>query len=323
MQKPVLVGDIGGTNSRFGLATRSNEGFSLSAFRVLANDDHENFEAVLQAYLLQAGQSPTQACFAVAGIIDDGSSRLTNRGWDIDRAVLKAAFGLSDLIIINDFHAMARSVPELAASAFEDIFPGEPVRDEPVLVTGPGTGFGVATLFKDAGSQWNVLFGEGGHMAYAPREPLEFDVASRLRARHGYVSNELVASGSGLNAVYEVFCEIFGRQFVALSAAQMREKAESGDEMYLQLIRLRALAVMGAAGDLALANGTRGGVILAGGVSQRLVKFLGTPEARARFVERGPMSDFLKDCPVKLLNDPEAPLIGAAARFFEVVPESG
>ncbi len=318
----ILVGDIGGTNSRFGIAARGSEGLTISAFDALPNDDFESFEAVLQAYLDRSGLAVEQACFAVAGAVDAGVSRLTNRGWGINGEGLKSHFGFADICIMNDFHAMARSVPELSASAFEAVVPGKPVEGEPVLVTGPGTGFGVATLFKDRGGRWSVLSGEGGHMAYAPRLPLEVDVACRLRARHGYVSNELVASGSGLDAVHEVFCEIFGRPLERISAVEMRRRAELGDDMYIQLIKLRAMAVMGAAGDLALANGTRGGVILAGGVSQRLANVLRSPEAQARFVDRGAMSSYLTGCPVKLLIDDEAPLVGAAARFLEVVQAS-
>jgi glucokinase len=100
-----------------------------------------------------------------------------------------------------------------------------------------------------------------------------------------------------------------------VSPAGMRERADAGDEMYLQLILVRACAVMGAVGDLALANGALGGVVLAGGVTERIVDFLRMPEAADRFRARGPMSEFLENCPVVLMHDPEAPLIGAAAYY--------
>ena len=84
--------------------------------------------------------------------------------------------------------------------------------------------------------------------------------------------------------------------------------------MFRSLIEVRS-GGDGAVGDLALINGALGGVVLAGGVTERIVDFLKTPEAFARFADRGPMSGYLRNCPVRLLHDPVAPLIGAAAHF--------
>lgn len=152
-------------------------------------------------------------------------------------------------------------------------------------------------------------------MAYAPRTEVEHALARLLMRDHGYVSNELVASGSGLDEVHAAFCEIFGRPLVQLTPEEMRERADSGDELFRTLIEVRALAVLGAAGDLVLANGALGGVVLAGGVSERISDFLKTAAARQRFVTRGPMSHYLQDCPVWLMREPAAPLIGAAAYY--------
>ena len=227
---------------------------------------------------------------------------------------LQTRFGFDDVRLINDFTAMARAVPEFDTGSFEPILPGKPESDSPVIVAGPGTGFGVATLLPDGGD-WDVLTGEGGHMAFAPRNQLEFQLAGILLQKFGYVSNELVASGTGLPPVHEAFCEIYGRPVEDIPPAEMRERADAGDEMYYQLILVRACTVMGAVGDLALSNGALGGVVLAGGVTERIVDFLRTPEATERFRQRGPMSRFLENCPVVLMKDPEAPLIGAAAYY--------
>ncbi|MFN7055553.1 glucokinase [Hyphomonas sp.] len=322
MGEPVLVGDVGGTNVRFALAVRRGEAFTLERFEVLAGKDFPTFEAALAHYIGETGAVADAACFAFAGPVRDEKVVLTNRGWQVSAPGLRSKFPFRQMKIINDFHAMARSVPEHAVSTFETIFAGTPHADAPVLVTGPGTGLGVATLLRDSAGRWIVLSGEGGHLAYAPRTDLERDLARILIRDHGYVSNELVASGSGLNSVHTAFCEIYGRPLEPVAPGDMRLRADAGDEMYLALIETRALAVMGAAGDLVLANGALGGVVLAGGVSERIADFMSTPSARERFVSRGPMSSYLEDCPVWLMHDPMAPLIGAAAHF-EQVSQSG
>lgn len=316
MDGPVLVGDVGGTNVRFAWAVRRGGAFRMERFEVLQGKDFPTFEEALQRYLDQSGVRPALACFAMAGPVKDGVGRLTNRDWLISGETIAARFGIADVMVINDFLAMARSVPELDEDAFESLFEGDVVAGAPTIVAGPGTGLGVSTLVP-SGQGWRVISGEGGHTAYSPRTDLEHDVSRVLKRDHGYVSNELVASGSGLVAVHRAFCELFGRSYEPVSPAEMRVRSDAGDGMFRSLIELRALAVMGFVGDLALINGALGGVVLAGGVSERISDFLRTPAARERFVARGPMSDFLSRCPVRLLHEPVAPLVGAAAHFVQ------
>jgi len=318
MAAPVLVGDVGGTNVRFAVAVRRGTAFSIEQFEIYPGDDFTSFEEALEHYLDQSGVRGIPACFALAGPVKEQEVKLTNRPWMVSASHVAERFGLKHVCLINDFHAMARAVPEYATESLEPIIAGTAQEGAPVLVTGPGTGLGVATLASAPGGGWLVLAGEGGHMAYAPRSDIEQRLASLLARDHGYVSNELVASGSGLPAVHAAFCEIFGRTLNTLSPAEMRARADNGDEMYRTLIEVRALAVMGAAGDLVLANGALGGVVLAGGVTERIVDFLRMPLARERFVSRGPASTYLEQCPVWLMRDAFAPLIGAAAHYEQV-----
>ncbi|MEZ6000485.1 glucokinase [Hyphomonas sp.] len=314
MNEGILVGDVGGTNVRFAIAHRQGGRIVASYFEKFAGDDFGAFAEVLGAYLDRTRARVTQACFALAGPVQHGEVTLTNRGWHVSEQQLQQQFGFDDVRLINDFTAMARAVPEFERTSFESILTGTAEPGAPVIVAGAGTGFGVATLIPEAGN-WHVLAGEGGHMAFAPRTKIEFQLAEILLQKFGYVSNELVSSGTGLAPVHEAFCEIFDRPVEDLSPAEMRARADAGDEMYYQLILVRACTVMGAAGDLALANGAAGGVVLAGGVTERIVDFLRTPEAMERFRERGPMSAYLENCPVVLMQDPQAPLIGAAAYY--------
>lgn len=75
---------------------------------------------------------------------------------------------------------------------------------------------------------------------------------------------------------------------------------------------------MGAIGDLALAGGARGGVVLAGGVSVRMIDFYMQPNAMNQFLNRGVRSDYIKEIPVRLLKSPLASLIGSAALMEDV-----
>lgn len=317
MSEAILVGDVGGTNARFAIAQMRGEEIAITNFQKLAGSDFRGFDDVLREYLASVDFVPSSACFALAGPVRDGEVILTNRRWRVSSVAVARQFGFKDVVLINDFTAMARSVPELPAENFETIIDGDEIDGEPIVVTGPGTGFGVATLCKQRDGRWHVLNGEGGHVAFSPRDDVELALHKVLQREFGYVSNELVASGVGLEAVHKAFCIIHGRDYEALSPSEMRREADRGDKMFHQLCSVRANTVMSVAGDLVLVNGALGGVVLAGGVTERIADYLKTAEARSRFEDRGALSHYVRGCHVKLLHNPEAPLIGAAGYFFK------
>ncbi|MEM0984913.1 MAG: glucokinase [Pseudomonadota bacterium] len=322
----VLVGDVGGTRSRFAVAHRGDAGIVLEAFRTFPNASYTAFAEVLSAYLSQAplsqdfGPVPPRALFALAGPpLADGSVTLTNRDWPTIRpGDLEQAMGIPAVSLVNDFAAMARAVPEMAADAFETVLDGRGVGDAPVLVTGPGTGFGVSTLVPTAGGGWRVLTGEGGHAGFAARTQREAEIAERLFAEHGFVSTEAVVSGGWLPRVLDVVSDLHGQARRDLAAGDVLAQAEAGDPVCAEVCALRARAIMGAAGDAALITGAQGGVVLTGGVAEHMGAWLRTSEAVERFRARGKRSDWIAEVPVRILHAAEAPLIGAAALAFEL-----
>lgn len=314
----VLVGDVGGTNVRFARADLAGDSIKVSGFAKLRGDDFCCFERALEKYCAETETcTGGAAVFALAGPLRDGKVHLTNRDWTVSKADLKGEFTLADVHLINDFAAMARAVPELGTKTMQVIKTGQADPKRPIIVAGPGTGLGVATLFPDPKGRWNVISGEGGHLAFAPRNDLEIELLKALQAERGYVSNELVCSGMGLPAVHRALCAIHGIEYVETPPADMLSAADRGNTFFLELCRLRARAVMSAVGDLALANGALGGVVLAGGVTERLLPYLLENDAQQRFTERGPMSGYLATCPIHLMTDPAAPLIGAAALYLK------
>lgn len=74
---------------------------------------------------------------------------------------------------------------------------------------------------------------------------------------------------------------------------------------------------MSAVGDLVVINDARGGVVLASGVSEHLAGYFKSPDALARFQQRGPKSEYMAQIPVHLMRDPVAPLIGAGALYLK------
>ncbi len=323
MSVPVLVGDIGGTNVRFACAHRSVSGApQIEHISMFPGDDFASFDDALMAYLDQLeGERPQRALFAFAGPVENGMVEMTNRDWLIDSQKLAAKTGLNRVRLVNDYAAMSRGVAELTSEHFRVLHPGR-VKDEyaPVLVAGPGTGLGMATLLKTSSGRWRVLTGQGGHAMFAPQTDREWALKKQLERTYGYVSNELVLSGAALDAVHKALCELDGVAWEKTPAAVIMAQAEAGDTISREICEIRSNATMGALGDAALINGTRGGVVITGGVAKRLEKWLSAPSAMSRFFERGSMSEFMEPIPVRLLMTGEAALIGAASLHFDEEP---
>lgn len=320
MSGATLVGDVGGTRCRFALAERGRGGgMALRHVEQWRNDDFASFAEALGAYVARTGARPQQALFALAGPVErDGSVQLVNRAWPVIRPQdLTACCGAAHVTLVNDFAAMARAVAEMPEESFRTIRPGTPDPQAPVIVTGPGTGFGVGTLVPLGGGRFHVLTGEGGHAAYAARSVREAELAERMTSEHGYVSTEMVVSGAWLQPVFDQLSDMHGRPRESLPPGEIMARAEAGDPVCEEVCRLRARAIMGAAGDLVLINGGRGGVVLTGGVAERMTRWLAAPDALERFSERGSHASYMADVPVAVLTDPTAPLVGAAALAFE------
>lgn len=317
----VIVGDAGGTNVRFGVAEDGPDGVVISNFQKFAGADFGSFYDALAHYAEVTGLtlSGMAAVFALAGPVDQGYVRLTNRDWTVSRDEIIRRFGFASVDMVNDFAAMARAVPELEQSTFELIKDGTARPSAPIIVAGPGTGFGVAILLPGTATGWRVISGEGGHTAYTPMTPLECALADRLRSEFGFVSTERVCAGIGLTPVHKALCEIMDIKYVPTRAANVTALAAAGDALFSELCDIRARGTMSAVGDLVVINDARGGVVLTGGVSEHLATYFRSPDAIARFEQRGPKSEYMAQIQVHLMRDPVAPLIGAGALHLKDV----
>lgn len=307
----ILVGDAGGTNVRFALARFADGRATLSDIWKRAGRDFATFEAALEAYLAEVRPDIAGASFGFAGVTGGPRVELLNRGWTVDLAAVGQRLGIGDLVAVNDFIAMARSAPELSGDQVRQIAPGRVDPKGSCAIGGPGTGFGVGLLRRtEAG--WVVIGGEGGHQAFTPETEIEWKLAGRLRAQHGYVSNEMVAGGVGFEDTRDALFEVMGMKPAPLSQAETIDAAHAGDPVALEFCRLRARTVMTAMGNMALVSNAAGGVYIAGGVAQRLEPWLKESASIDRFRQRGLRSGLVKPMPVSLIVAEAAPLIGSA-----------
>jgi len=310
----LLLGDAGGTHVRLALADIGPAGIRLSPIWKRRGADYPTCEAAVDDYLAGLGVDRPKlagAAFGFAGPVSDGRVELLHRDWTVDRRVLADRLGTPRVVVVNDFFAMARSAPELGPGELADFWKGEPDPHGAIAVGGPGTGFGVALLrrFRDG---WVVVAGEGGHQSFSPQTELDWKTAQILRARGVYVSNEVIASGSGFDSTRAALAEAMGLPDPKLSQAEVMDAAGKGDAFAVEFCRMRARTVMTAMGDMALAANAGGGVYLAGGVTQRLIPWLGEPGAKDCFFQRGARLGLMNRIPIRIITSETAPLLGAA-----------
>ena len=308
-----LLGDVGGTNARFAL---SRKGLEYDAVQVLPGEDFDGLEAAIRHYLKQQDATVESAVIGIATAVTGDRVEMTNSPWQFSIEEMKRSLGLKDLLVLNDFTALAWSLAHLPPDELPQFGGGEPSPDAPRALIGPGTGLGVSGLVPDSQGGFTALAGEGGHAAFAPTSELELDLWRAGTQAFGRVSVERLVSGPGLSFIYKTLSERAGEQPQDLEPADISQRAlapDRPDERCREALDT-FLGILGStAGDLALTLGARGGVYIGGGIVPRLTDHLPHSPFRQRFDDKGRFDDYMKAIPVYVIQSEQPALVGAVA----------
>ena len=348
---PRLLADIGGTNARFALELGPGQIVQIAR---LACADHARFEDALRAYLAaRPGVKVRHAIVAIANPIDGDRVVMTNHDWQFSIGATRAALGFETLLVVNDFAALAMSVPALAPGELERIGGGSAQAGAVIGLVGAGTGLGVAGLIP-ADGHWMTLQSEGGHVTFSPADERELAVLTYCWERYPHVSAERLVSGPGIALIHQALAHGAGDAGGGLSATACVHVEGSGglvdeanalaagarasvDEARIstdaplstETIVERALAgsdplcvatldcfcgMLGTvAANVAVTLCARGGIYIGGGVVPRLGSYFACSPFRARFESKGRFSSFTAKIPTFLITAPYPALLGGAA----------
>ena len=313
--------DIGGTHARFALASVSGDGaIALAEPVTLQTRDHASFQTAWEHFAeLSGGRLPKAVAIAIAGPVSGETIRFTNNPWVLQPAQLAGQLGVERQTLINDFGAVGHAVARAAPGDFLHL--AGPDEDLPasgtLSVVGPGTGLGVAHVWRDGAGGYRVQSTEGGHIAFAPLDEIEQAVLARLRQRHSRVSVERVVAGPGIVDIYETLAAMEGRAIQPLDDRTIWQRGASGeDSLAAAAIERFCLALGSVAGDIALAQGGAG-VVIAGGLGLRIREILLRSGFASRFIAKGRFEGLMAAIPVKLITHPQPGLFGAAAAFAQ------
>jgi glucokinase len=313
---PRLLGDIGGTHARW--AWQENAGAPLSDVQVVACDASASLYASAEAYLSRHNVRPNCVGIGIATAVTGDEVRMTNHPWAFSISTLKASLGVERCLVINDFTALALSLPTLDKSELESIGAGVQLPGAPIALLGPGTGLGVSGLVPGGAGHWSAISGEGGHVTLAPADDEESALLAHLRARQGHVSAEDVLSGPGLLNLYRAVCETRGLTPRALLPQDITSAANAGsDPACRDTVSFFSSFLGGVAGNLALTLGARGGLYIGGGVVPGMGSAFDAALFRRRFESKGRFRGYLEAIPSWIITAKTPALIGVSIALDE------
>lgn len=314
----LLVGDIGGTNSRLMIYETTDSldvltDSSTSSHKIVSqnyykNNDYKFFEEVLLSFLSLPTNRNVKihsCCLAVAGPVSGNQINFTNReGWIINGTSIANEFHMNSVLLINDFVANGYGLLTLSKKELVTLQPGKNCNGEnlPIALIGAGTGLGECFLTPNIDDEYTAFPTEGGHVEFSPRSPLENELLAFLQGRLGdqtkkdndladvlaRVSVERIVSGKGLENIYEFLREKYPDQVDANIDHDYNESSERGrligSEKYNYKLFKQSLEMMfavygGETGNVALKYLPYGGLYVAGGIAPKNIEFINAQDS--------------------------------------------
>lgn len=316
---PRLLGDIGGTNVRW--AWQESAHAALEDVSVQPCEASASLQDSAVHYLAAHDRShPRWAGMGVATTVIGDDVRFTNNSWQFSISGFQKALSLERCLVINDFTALALSLPVLKPKDVRAVGTGSAVAGSTIALLGPGTGLGVSGLVPDAAGHFTALGGEGGHVTLAATDDIQANLLGILRSKFQHVSAERVLSGAGLVNLYQAVCTMQGCVVRDLQPADVTDGAVAGTDAQCALAVRHFTQFLGnVAGNLALTLGSKGGVYIGGGIVPRLGVAFDDALFRQSFEDKGRYRDMLAAMPVWVITASNPALLGAS-RALDTLP---
>ena len=308
-----MLADIGGTNARFALL----DGGEIGPVAHTKVADYATVADAIAAFLTRhaARGSTDIAILGVAGPIQNNRASLTNSLWTIDAGDIQNVFGFKLVHLLNDFETLAWSLPALGSSDLFSLGSQRPTIGAPMLVVGPGTGFGASCLVPRGATSFAIVT-EAGHATLPAASEREARVIDHLRQRFGHISVERALSGAGLENLYGALAAVDGVRAPNRDAASITNAALDGSCALSRAALDMFCSLLGTiCGNLVLTFGARGGAYVAGGIVPRFVDHLAGSDFRKRFESKGRFESYLRDIPTRIIVRPDASFIGLKAFY--------
>ena len=316
MRIPKLLADIGGTNARFALETSPGV---LSAVNILACAQYPSLEDAMRAYLQSdlaraAGADLVKnAGIAIANPINGDVVQMTNHHWRFSIEATRKQFQLDSLDVVNDFTALAMSLPRLNTQQLTQVGGQSVVAGSAIGLLGAGTGLGVSGLIPSENG-WKPLHSEGGHVTFTPVNRREIAILEFAWQEFDHVSAERLLSGPGLKLIYRALAALHQQPANDIDAPEILQRGLNQECNICTEVLSCFCEMLGTmAGNLAVTLGARGGIYIGGGIVPRMGDYINHSGFRQRFEQKGRFTQYLSEIPVFVITEPYPAFIGLSA----------
>ncbi len=325
----ILAGDIGGTNARLALFDVQNNEFKLQQLMIYPSRHFSGLDQIVAEFVSKTNIRPTQACFGIAGPVNNGRVEASNLPWTIEAKRLASELSLDHTVLINDLEATGWGIGALSSSdlvRLNNVVSISAVVKGNQAVIAAGTGLGEGGLYWD-GTRHHVFASEGGHCDFAPEGDLQIELYKYLTVRFGgHVSCERVLSGPGLINIFDFLRDtgrgkppdwLIAEMVESDAAATISNAALRGQCPMCEQALNMFVSIFGAeAGNLALKLKATGGVFIAGGIAPKILPKLATPVFLEAFLSKGRLRNLMEIMPVQVITNDKLGLLGAARCAF-------
>jgi glucokinase len=313
MEPLVIVGDIGGTNTRVALADGAVvRHASVAKF---PNADFADLESVLRRYLTDQGLAMVDGvCVAAAGPVAGGVATMTNIDWTITAPNLAAATGAVQVAILNDLQAQGQALGHIAASNLRPVIAGPAQDGATMLVVGLGTGVNAAPVHN---TPWGrvVAPSECGHITMPVRTAEDLALSRFVETygddAHGFTGVEDVLAGRGIEHIH-AFVTTQAGALNPLTSQQIMAALAARDPMALETARHYVRILGQELGNLAMIHLPYGGIYLIGGMARAMEPYFAEMGLTQHFHDKGRMRQIVQACAVSIVEDDYAALTGCA-----------
>jgi len=322
----ILGGDIGGTNSCFGIFSIDNNKPVLLVTLKTDSQKIVNFSNVVKQILETIKEkykiTIKQACIGGPGPTSPNKD-FSKSYWmpsAIDAKDIIKNTGLERVIIINDFEIVGYGIDLINPADLIKLNDIKPRPLAPKAIIGAGTGLGTALMiWSEARNHYQSLGLGGGLLGFVPQTPIEREMADYLKttlSRH--VSWGNILSGSrGIPRIYE-FLGTTGRYDPTMTLEETHPAAifnnRTQSPRCQDTVDLFMLFYARFIREFALLTQSYGGLYIAGGVAAKNIplfqklSFLNQVQTSESEVAQ----NILKQVPLYLIADYNVSLYGAA-----------
>lgn len=324
----LLVGDLGGTNSNFGVFVPIDGQYALVLSLHAKSKEVASFTELVKQivhYLKDTyAIAITHICLAAAGPLNAERTIIkpTNLTVVVDAQQIKDAIKNVQVYLVNDFEVIGYGLPYIDPKSIVSITNAQPRDYACKAIIGAGTGLGKCILYwSDTHKNYLPLASEGGHADFPSQSQRELDLVKYIQKYenwHNPISWEDILSGNGIQRMYHFLRNANHSYTVAkqtnVHGPQPDEifKSRLLDDYCKETFTWYTTFYARCAKDFALNTLAFGGVYIAGGIAAKNLELFELPEFKNEFFANGKMNAILTQIPVFVITDYNVSLYGAA-----------